>query len=104
MDVETNAIAMTKATTLAVVLILVLTFPFWIGLAGGVLGLIGGLFGLLTGLIAGAFGLLAALMGGILGGIGSLFSWCWSGDADTLLWCVAAAVVIAVVTRQHTRS
>ena len=52
-----------------VIVLLVLTFPIWIGIAGGIIGLvfglIGGAFGLVAGLIGGIFGMIGAVIGGI---------------------------------------
>lgn len=59
----------------ALIILLVLTFPIWIGLAGGAFGLLAGIFGVVIGLIAGVFGILAGLIGAIFGFFGSIFSW-----------------------------
>jgi hypothetical protein len=52
-----------------VIVLLVLTFPIWIGIAGGIIGLVfgvvGGAFGLVAGLIGGIFGAIGAIIGGI---------------------------------------
>lgn len=72
---------MNKSTPSALlIIILVLTFPIWIGLLGGAIGLIAGFFGLVIGLFAGAVGLIAGIFGGIVGGIASIFSWMVGGD------------------------
>lgn len=55
--------------SIAIVLILLVTFPVWIGLAGGLLGLACGAIGVLVGLCGAAVGCLAGFMGG---GIGSI--------------------------------
>lgn len=60
-----------KTSSLLLVIIIVFTFPIWIGLAGGlfglVFGLIGGLIGLIGAIIGGVFGLIGAIIGGIFG-------------------------------------
>jgi hypothetical protein len=64
---------MTKSTsTLLVAILVILTFPIWIGLAGGLFGLVGGLLGAL-------FGIMGAIFGAIFGGIASLFDWIFGG-------------------------
>lgn len=44
--------------TVLIILMLIITFPFWIVMGGIIIGLIGGLFGIL-------FGVLGALLGGV---------------------------------------
>jgi len=43
-------------------IILIITFPVWISIAGVVFGLAAGLFGLVFGLIAGLFGLIIGII------------------------------------------
>ncbi len=62
----------------AVIILLIITFPIWIGLAGGALGLLAGIAGLIIGLVAGAFGLLAGLLGAVFG----FFGWMIDGVFD----------------------
>jgi hypothetical protein len=57
-----------NTSTVLIALLIVLTFPIWIGIAGGIFGLIVGIFGAVIGIIAGVFG-------AILGAMGSLFGW-----------------------------
>lgn len=51
---------------------MLITFPIWVGLAGGLFGLIGGLFGAIFGMIGGLFG-------AIFGGIGAVFDAIFNG-------------------------
>jgi len=48
--------------TLLIVLILIITFPFWIAIGGLIIGLIGGIFGITFGLIGALFGGMMALI------------------------------------------
>ena len=65
---------MDKSTKILLIIILILTFPIWIGvvagLLGAVVGVIGALFGVVVGFIGAAFGLVvggvACMIGGIL--------------------------------------
>ncbi len=52
---------------IAVIVVLLVTFPVWIGLLGGLIGLIGGAIGLVVSVIVGLFGALIGLVGGIVG-------------------------------------
>lgn len=61
----------------AIVLLVIVTFPVWIGLAGGMLGLVVGLFGVLMGICGAAIGCMAGVLGAGIGcflhGIAQLF-------------------------------
>lgn len=69
----------TSASTVLIVILLVLTFPIWIGIAGGLFGLAMGLFGAAIGIIAALFGVFGGILGAIVGVIGNLFSWIFGG-------------------------
>ena len=66
---------MKSTPTVLLVLILLITFPFWIALAAVVFGLVVGIFGGIIGLIGGIFGAIIGLIGGIFGGIFGFDSW-----------------------------
>ncbi len=71
---------MSKSASNALILILIIfTFPIWIGLAGGLFGLMMGLFGAFIGIVAGFFGLLGGALGAIIGAIAEVFSWVFGG-------------------------
>lgn len=65
--------ARSSNNSVLLIIILVLTFPLWLGIAGGLIGLVAGAFGLVIGLVAGAFGLFAGLIGSIFGFVGWIF-------------------------------
>jgi hypothetical protein len=60
----------TNAILFAIVIIV--TFPLWIGIIGGLFGLVLGGLGGLIGIIAGAFGIVIGTIGSL---IGSIFHW-----------------------------
>ncbi len=66
---------MQRTSTVLLVLILIITFPFWIAIAGVVFGLVVGIFGGIIGLLGGIFGGIVGLIGGIFGGIFGFNSW-----------------------------
>jgi hypothetical protein len=75
-----NAEPMSKSTsTVLIAIAMILTFPIWIGLAGGVFGLIGGLFGIVIGVIGAVFGAIAGLIGAVFSGIGWFFDLIFGG-------------------------
>lgn len=69
--------------TIAIIAILMLTFPIWIGLLGGLIGLLGGSIGIIVAVVVGLFGALIGLVGAaigcIVGGIGALLTMPISG-------------------------
>jgi hypothetical protein len=67
-------------TTVLIVIICVLLFPFLIGAIGGIVGLIGGIIGAVFGAIGGVIGAFFGLIAGIFGAIFGIFSWIFDGD------------------------
>ncbi len=65
--------------TVLLVLLVFITFPIWVGIAGGIFGLFAGLLGALVGIFAGIFGILGAVLGAVFGAIGEVFSWIFGG-------------------------
>lgn len=63
---------MSKGASILLALVLLFTFPLWIGLIAGGFGLLMGIFGALFGIISGIFGALFGILGG-------LFTWEWPG-------------------------
>jgi len=87
-------------SSLLIVLLLIFTFPIWIGIAGGLFGLVMGVFGACIGIIAGVFG-------AVFGGIGSIF-----GGSDWyfphihlpgLRFMVIVAIIFAVVMMSRSK-
>lgn len=64
---------MDKSTKILLVIILILTFPIWIGVVAGLfgvaVGVIGALFGIVVGFIGAAFGLVVGGVACMIGGI-----------------------------------
>jgi hypothetical protein len=50
------------STTLLIVLMLIITFPFWIAIGGVIIGVIGAIFGVTVGIVGAIFGGLFALI------------------------------------------
>jgi hypothetical protein len=91
-------------TTVILVLLIVFTFPIWVGLAGGLFGLIIGLIGGVVGIIGGVIGAIGAAIGGLIGG---LFHWGFNGHwpfgffhAHTFT-IVLIAIVIVLISRSR---
>ena len=88
-----------------VIVLLVLTFPIWIGIAGGifglVVGLIGGAFGLVAGLIGGIFGAIGALIGGIFDLIFSPWHGGWHFHHFNGFWFFVGLIVVVMLVRSR---
>jgi hypothetical protein len=82
-----------SSTTILLILVIIFTFPIWIGLAGGLFGIFAGIIGGLFGVIAGVFGAVFGAIGAIFG---SLFKWHWGPDFHFFLWG-GKAVFIAII-------
>jgi hypothetical protein len=54
-------------SSVLIVILLVLSFPIWIGLLGGLFGIVAGVFGAVFGVIAGIFGAMFGIIGGLFG-------------------------------------
>lgn len=87
-----------STSTLLIVLLLVLTFPLWLGIAGGIFGLVAGLFGAVIGIFAGVIGAVFGVIGGIFGWV---FDWHWP---HFFHWNVFTIALIAIVVVLLTRS
>ena len=60
-----------SGTSVLVIILLIVTFPFWIGIIAGFFGLVAGLFGAVIGIIAGVFGAVFGAIGSVFG----IFDW-----------------------------
>lgn len=107
---EILTMARSSNNTVLVLVILILTFPLWIGIAGGIIGLVAGAFGLVIGLVAGAFGLFAGLIGGMFGFVGWIFDSLFDWDIHPINFTVSpfllllfiVAVVMVFRSKQQT--
>ncbi|HET9053150.1 MAG TPA: hypothetical protein VFM90_03185 [Cyclobacteriaceae bacterium] len=89
-----------SATTVLIILLLVFTFPIWIGLAGGLFGLLMGLIGAAIGIVAGVFGAILGVFGAIISG---LFGGWWPDSYTSLNVFLAIVLVVAIVMMSKTR-
>ena len=87
-----------STSTVLIVLLIVFTFPIWIGIAAGLFGVIAGIFGAVVGIFAGVFGALFGLIGGLFGW---MFDWHpFTGWFHTPIFVIASvAIVILLITR-----
>jgi hypothetical protein len=89
-----------SGTTILIVLIIVLTFPIWIGIAGGLFGLVAGLFGAAIGIIAAVFGAVIGIFGAVING---LFGGWWPNSHIGLNIFLAICLVLAIVMLSKAR-
>ena len=75
---NTKSEGMNSSTKILLIILLVFTFPIWIGVVAGlfgtVVGLLGGLFGIVVGLIATVIGFIVGGIGCMIGGVFTLFT------------------------------
>jgi hypothetical protein len=81
-------------STLAII-ILIITFPFWIGILCGVIGLAAGVFGIIVGIIGAVFGAIF----GAFGAVFEIFDWVSSpfGHISAFRFFVIIAIIFAAV-------
>ena len=89
-----------SGSTVLIVLLIVFSFPIWIGLAGGLFGLVIGIFGAVIGVIAGVFGAILGAIGGIFGWF---FDWSWPFNGF-FHWNIFGILIIALVVVLISRS
>ena len=87
-----------STSTVLIVLLIVFTFPLWLGLAGG-------LFGLIVGLLGAAFGIIAGVFGAVFGAIGGIFGWFFDWPFNGFFrWNIFSVILIAVIIALVARS
>ncbi len=89
-----------STSTVLIVLLIVFTFPIWIGIAGGLFGIVVGIFGAIFGIIAGVFGAVFGTIGGVFGW---LFNWDWP-FGGFFHWNILTILIIAVIIVLVSRS
>jgi hypothetical protein len=81
-------------SSVLIIILLIITFPLWIGILGGLFGIIAGVFGAVIGIIA-------AVFGAIFGAIGSVFNiFDWTAFPHIHIpfrFFIIVAIVFAVV-------
>jgi hypothetical protein len=95
-----------SSSTLLIALLVLITFPLWIGLLAGAIGIVAGIFGAFIGIVAGIFGGLAGIIGGIFGWIFDFDSWDhdnhWFPFWNFKMIVIAMVVlVVLLATRSH---
>lgn len=87
---------MSQSTKILLIILIVITFPIWIGIVAGLfgaaIGLIGALFGVIVGLMGAVIGLVAGGVGCIIGGIACIIA----NPIDGLV-CVGVGAILAAI-------
>ena len=92
------------STTILIVLMLIITFPFWIAIGGVIIGVIGAIFGV-------TFGLMGAILGGTLALIALpfklLFGWGdWSCNFsgfhnNGFVWLALVIFIALIISKRN---
>jgi hypothetical protein len=94
-----------SSSTSTVLIILLFTFPLWIGLGAGLFGLIAGLFaglvGLIVGLIGAVIGVVAAIFKALFGW-GGYHDWHFNGpDLNAFTWFTLLIIGALIISRRN---
>ncbi len=91
-----------STSSVLLIIVLIFTFPLWIGIAGGLLGVVIGLFGA-------AIGIVAAVFGAIVGVFGAVFGWMFNWNfhvhwpfaflGSGFFITIAIVLVVMMITR-----
>ncbi|GIL22088.1 MAG: hypothetical protein BroJett042_06010 [Bacteroidota bacterium] len=95
-----------STSTVFIILILLLTFPLWVGLGAGLFGLIAGLFaglvGLIVGLIGAVVGIIAAIFKALFGWGAWHHGWHFDGpDMNAFTWFALLIIGALIITRNR---
>jgi hypothetical protein len=74
-----------------IVLVIILTFPLWIGILAGAVGIVAGVFGAVFGVIGGVFG-------AIFGVFGALFGWMFDWSPWNFHFAFGGMKFFAIIT------
>jgi len=81
---------MSRSNSTLLIVLLIFTFPIWIGIFGGLFGLVAGVFGAVIGIIAGIFG---AIIG--------VFSWSLPGFPFSCFTIIALIFFVVLISKSR---
>jgi hypothetical protein len=97
------------STHILLILLLIITFPVWFGLAAGLFGIAAGVFGAIIGVCGAIFGVFGALLGGLMALIALPFKILFGWSHDGWHWfphfhfnafvMIAVIIVVALVAK-----
>jgi len=85
------------ASTIVLILFLLITFPFWIGIIAAIGGIMAGVFGAVLGIIGGVFGAIAGIISWPFKMFFGWHHWGWWPHVHINGFAVAAIVILAVL-------
>jgi len=86
-------------SSVLVIILLIVTFPFWIGILGGLIGLIAGVFGAVVGIIAAVFGAVFGAIGSVFG----VFHWFPHIHISGFRFFIVVAIIFAIVMMSRSK-
>jgi len=90
-----------RTSSVLLVVLLIITFPIWIGIAGGLIGLVFGLVGGAIGIVAGVFGAVVGAIGAVFGAFFGVLFGEWGPFHFSPFWIAVVIVVIVLMTRSR---
>lgn len=93
-----------SSSSILIILLLVFTFPIWIGITGGLFGLIVGVFGAAIGVVVGVLGAIVGIFGAIFGWLfhwNFQMHWPFAFFGSGFLFTMAVVLTIMLVTRSR---
>lgn len=87
-------------STFLIVLLMIFTFPIWVGIFGGLFGLAAGLFGMCIGIVAGVFGAVFGAIGAVFG----IFNWSFPHIHISGFVIIALIFLIVLMSRSKKKN
>jgi hypothetical protein len=87
-------------SVILITLIILITFPIWIGIAGGLFGIVVGVFGAVFGAFIGVFGALFGMIAGLIGALFGIIAWPFHaifGHGSSVFFDFNAYIFFAIV-------
>lgn len=86
-------------SSVLVLILLIITFPLWIGILGGLFGLVAGVFGAVVGIIAAVFGAIFGAFGAVFG----IFDWFPHVHLSGFRFFLVVAIIFAIVMMSRSK-
>jgi energy-converting hydrogenase Eha subunit A len=90
-----------RTSSVLLVILLIITFPIWLGIAGGLIGLAFGLIGGAIGIVVGVFGAVLGAIGAMIGAFFEVLFGDWRYTHVSPFWIAVGVIILAVAVRSR---